>query len=284
MDFMTPPTEQRLDEIRKNVETQLAGMERVEIPLAPEPIAAVAEEPLPVIPPEPIKPPVELGDLKAPLTLQTYGERTPQGSEAMIELAKALEANDEFPRALLAWERVLDLTKPTPDQAPVAVNGIKRIRPTLPDWNRETKSAIEVQLQVSAGKNLTKALPAILTAVVKEMEKASSGIVKIKTITTKITATNKNASSVTISMKGFAKKSSTIEPIISTATPENLRQELLKLGFQLISKQLREHTAYTPIPALADGEDPRDALTYRVTRLCWSEFATGLNLPPKKKD
>jgi hypothetical protein len=281
MDFMTPPTAEELTQVRETVANQLATLEHVDLTPPPELVVTPPPPPLPVVPP---KPPVDLGDLSAPLALQNYGDRSQKGAASLIELAEALESRGEFQRAVLAWERVLDLAKPTADETSSALNAIKRLRPTLPEWNRQPTTAIEIQLQVSAGKNLTKALPAVLSLIAIEMQQASSGIVKIKTTLTKLSSTNKNAANLVISMKGTAKKPSTTEAITITATPETLRLELLKQCFAILSKRLVETTAYTPIPPLSEGENPHEALTYRVTRLCWSEFATGLNLSPKKKN
>ena len=89
-----------------------------------------------------------------------YGERSPQGAAHLIELATALEEASEPRRALLAWERVMDLTKPDETQAATAISSIKRLRPTLPDWNPKPETAIAITLHASTGKKLAKSLHA----------------------------------------------------------------------------------------------------------------------------
>jgi hypothetical protein len=56
---------------------------------------------------------------------------------------------------------------------------------------------------------------------------------------------------------------------------------VLKTVFQLIQSHFDRDTAYTPPASPAEAEDPLDALGSRITRLCWSEFATALNQPLK---
>jgi hypothetical protein len=223
---------------------------------------------------------VDLGDLTAPMTLQIYGEITPQGSTHLIELAMTLEEKSEPRRALLAWERVLDLTKPDETQAATAIAAIKRLRPTLPDWNLKPETAITITLHAGTGKKLAKTLTATLESVARDLERASAGIVKVKHAVTagKTTSAGKEPVPVALWLTGPDKKSSSTETLSFTVgSPETLRQEVLKTVFLLIQNHLKSATAYTPPVALTDGEDPLDALKFRVTRLCWSEFAAAMN-------
>lgn len=283
MDFVTPPSAEKLAQVRHRAESSLPPKEKSENPPPPQPPPVVAE-----LPPPPVEEPtpvVDVGDLTTPPTLQSYGELAPEGPDRLTEVAKALETRGEFLRALLAWERVVDLTKPNEAQAATAISAIKRLRPTLPDWNRKPEATISIVLNAGTGKKLAKTLTPILEGVARDLEAASSGIIKIKaTVTAGKTNTLKGPAPVALWLTGAGKKPSSTETLSFTADAQDaLRPAILKTVFLLIQSQLSRTTAYTPPTALSAMEDPQSALNFRVTRLCWSEFAAGLNLPQKKK-
>jgi hypothetical protein len=279
MDFVTPPSEAKLAETRVKIESSLPRTDLVDDAIS---VPATAPPPPPVEPPKPV---VELGDLTIPPSLQDYRVRSKEGSAHLIELATLLEEKEEFQRALLAWERVIDLTHPDEGQAANAISAIKRLRPTLPDWNAKPETAITLSLRAGTAKNGAKTLTSTLEGVARDLERASSGIVKIKTTVTagKISSITQGPAPVAIWLAGPEKKSvSTEVRSFTTDSPDTLRDDILKTVFLLIQSHLGRATAYTPPAGLAAGESPQDALNFRVTRLCWSEFATTLNQPPKK--
>lgn len=280
LDFVTPPSEAKLAEIRQKVESSFPQADRVDDAIS---VPVVVEPPPP--PPPPPKPVIDLGDLSQPPALQNYGEISPKGPAPLIELARALEEKGEFQRALLAWERVIDLTKPDAAQSATAISSIKRLRPTLPDWNTKPETAIQIQLQASTSKKLVKDLTPVLEGVARELERASSGILKIKTTVTpgKSSTSSKAPTPVALWLTGPGKKPVSTDVMSFTVeSPDKLRDEISKTVFLLVRAYLVKSTAYTPPADVAVGENPMDALTFRITRLGWSEFATSLNLPPKK--
>ena len=279
MDFVTPPSEAKLAETRVKIESSLPRTDQVDDAIS---VPVAAPPPPPVEPPKAV---VELGDLMNPPSLQDYRVRSKEGSAHLIELATLLEEKEEFQRALLAWERVIDLTHPDEGQAANAISAIKRLRPTLPDWNAKPETAITLSLRAGTAKNGAKTLTSTLEGVARDLERASSGIVKIKTTVTagKISSITQGPAPVAIWLAGPEKKSVFTEVrSFTTDSPDTLRDDILKTVFLLIQSHLGRATAYTPPAGLAAGESPQDALSFRVTRLCWSEFATTLNQPPKK--
>ncbi len=278
MDFMSPPSEARLEFIRVRTESSFPRADQTDDAIS-VPVVETPEAP----PPEPPKPEVDLGNLAEPPTLQLYGERSVQGAGPLIELAQALEAKGEFQRALLAWERVMDLGKADDSQMATALSAVVRLRPTLPDWNLKPETAIQIQLQAGTGKTQAKALKPILEAVGKDLEVASSGIIKVTpVITAGKNSPGKGAVPVALWLTGMDKKSPTTEVLsFTTDKPETLKDEVTRTVFQLVRGYLAKGTAYTPPAGLAEGDLPLEALSYRVTRLCWSEFATSLNLKPE---
>ena len=283
MDFVTPPSAEKLEQVRHWAKLSLPAEEQVENPSSPPPPPAVVEPPMPSV--EEPKPVVNVGDLTTQPTLQSYGELAPEGPQRLTEVAVELETRGEFLRALLAWERVIDLTKPSETQAAAAISSIKRLRPTLPDWNSSPEATISIVLNAGTGKKLAKTLTPVLENIARDLEAASSGILKVKaTVTAGRSNTLKGPAPVALWLTGAGKNPSATETLSFTADAQDaLRMEILRTVFLLIQNQLSRTTAYTPPASLSDGEDPQSALNFRVTRLCWSEFAAGLNLPPKKK-
>ena len=282
-DFTTPPSPAKLREIRTRVESSFPQNDKVAdaISVPAKPI----EPPKPVVVEPPPKPEIDLGDLTAQPTLTQYGERSPQGAPHLMELAAALEEKGQFQRALLAWERVLDLTKADENQAKAAVSAIRRLRPTLPDWNTDPAKAIAIKLHAGTGKKMAKTLTPVLEQAARDIEKASAGMLKVTTEITAGKSNAKGASPVALWLAGSTKKASSTEVMSFTVeSPEALHAEVMKTLFQLVRGFLGQTTSYTAPAALADQENPQDALTFRITRLCWNEFATSLNLPPKKEE
>ncbi len=279
MDFITPPSETRLEQIRTEVRASFPKEKKilVELPIPKKP------EPAPLV--EPPKPSIDLGDLAATPKLQDYGERSPRGASHLMELARVLEGNGEFQRALLAWERVLDLTKPDDAQVATALSAVRRLRPTLPDWNTKPDAAINVTLHAGTGRKLAKTLIPILEETARDLEKASVGIIKMKSQVTIGKTSAREATPIALWFAGPGKKPVSTEVLSFTVgKPEALREEVMKTAYQLIRTHLARTTAYTPPTTPAKEESFHDALRTRITRLSWSELATGLNLPQKKEE
>ncbi len=281
-DFVTPPSARELEEIRTRVESSFPQTEKVDDAIS-EPVVPV-EPPKPVVV-EPPKPEIDLGDLETAPVLTQYGERSPQGAPQLMELAAALEEKGQFQRALLAWERVIDMTKPDEAQAKAAHAAIRRLRPTLPDWNTDPAKKIQITLHAGTGRKMAKPLAPALEQAARDLEKAAAGMIKV---TTEVTAGKSNAKGptpVALWLAGPGKKTSATEVLSFTVeTPEALHPEAMKTIFRLVSGFLGKSTAYTPPAALAEQENPQDALTFRISRLCWNEFAASLNLPQKKEE
>lgn len=278
---MTPPSEARLEQVRVKLESSFPQRDPMADAIS-VPTALLQPELTPVVE---SKPAIDLGDLSVPPNLISYTDHASQGPAHMIELAKALEEKGEFQRALFAWERVIDLTHPDETQAALAISSIKRLRPTLPDWNTSASTMTTITLHAGTGTKLAKTLTPILEGVARDLERASSGIVKVKAVVTtgKSGTTVKGPAPVAIWLAGADQKSTSTDVLSFTvASPEALRETIMKNVFLLVRSQLTRGGTYTPPAALADKESPQDALNFRITRLCWSEFAISLDLTPKK--
>jgi hypothetical protein len=282
LDFTTPPPEAKLKELRTKVESSFPQLEETDDAIS-QPVKPPEPEKLIVVTPPP-KPEIDPGDLSVAPTLNHYYERTPQGAAPLMELAAFLETKGQFQRALLAWERVLDLTKPDASQTETAIASIKRLRPTLADWTTDPKKAIPITIKAGTGKAMAKTLAPVLEKAGRDIERASSGLIKVTTNITagKANLTAKGPAPVALWITGAGKKPNSTEVLSFTAdSPDSLHAEIMKSVFQLVRDFLSQSTSFTPPAPLAQNEDPQEALTFRVTRLCWNDMATSLNLPPK---
>lgn len=282
-DFLTPPSAAQLAIIRANALSSLARQNALPSPEEPPTVATPPAEPVITVLP---KKEIDLGDLNAPIRLALYSERATEGASQLIELAKALEEKGQFNRALLAWERVIDLTRPDGEQLAAAFSAIRRIHPTLPNWNTDPTNAITITLHAGTGKSMAKKLKPVLDEVAQELSKASSGILNfaIKIAAGRNDLTAKGPTPVALWLAGPSKGANSTEVLSFTVKSEDeLRQDILGTIFQLMRGHLNQNTSYITPAALASDESPLEALSFRFTRLCWHEFGTSLVLPEQKR-
>ncbi len=280
--FLIPPSESELAAIRGRVEMRLSQQDIVAEPLQAPVLAPPPAEPIVVVEP---KKEIALGDLSTPPELTQYAERAAEGAAHLIELATALEENGHFSRALLAWERVIDLTRPDGEQFATAFGAIRRLHPTLPSWNQDFTKSIEVTLNTGTGKSMAKKLKPVLDEVAQELSKASSGILNFtaKVNAGKTDLTANGPTPVALWLAGPSKDSASTEVLSFTVESEGqLQFDIFKTVFQLMRGHLNQNTSYTTPAALAADEAPLDALSYRFTRLCWRDFGESLRLPAEK--
>ncbi len=281
IDFTTPPTAERLNEIQAKAHSSL--------PQADRPADAISAPVKVVKPAAPIlvQPPVELGDLKSATVLENYSDRAAKGAAHLSMLATKLEKEGEFQRALLAWERVLDHAKADPDQALNAFSSISRLRPTLPDWNSDPQKAIPIVLQAGTGSSLAKPLGLIMEEVAREMEHASAGILKVtsKVTTGKIRSSDKAPKPVALWLTGPAQESASTEVLSFTAdSSETLRQQVMQTVYILVRNEIIRDGRLNPPAEWVEGANPQTALHFKITRLSWSEFGKMLSKPPKASE
>ncbi len=277
-DFVTPPSASKLAEVRLKVESSLPPADHPVDAVSP-PLESVKPTPPP---PEPPKPAIELGDLSRSPMLQDFHDAATRGAPYLIELAGLLEAKGETQRALLAWERVIDLGNPNETQTQSAITAIKRLRPGVPDWKPKT-APLNITLHAGTAKKNAKSLKPMLEETARDIEHASAGILKVTVVlaagrdhrdvsphpTVAIWFTGSNKTPRSTAVFSFAMQS-----------PDTLRADLQNAVFQIVRGYLGRGPSQTPPSEMAEGEAPLDALTYRITRLFWADLGTLLNHPP----
>ncbi|MDB6076898.1 MAG: hypothetical protein JWO82_645 [Akkermansiaceae bacterium] len=275
---MTPPSEASLEAVRDQTRNSVPGRSKLfSTPALPD-----SEEP---VIPEPLRerPEIDPGDPTKPPTLSAYAEDAGKGGAAMIQLASYIEDNGYPARALLAWERVLDLCKPDAAQRDAAFQGIQRLRPTAPLWNVDPIGAKRLKLEVTVPpKATTPELTATVKAVADDLESITSGLVKFDSA---VLMTKKGNPFKGLSLKivGPGDKPAVTGTFQLEQMPESqdiVTYQLFSGIFRLVAAQMAETTAFTPPVAPSNGEDPRTALWQRISRLSWLEFAKSLQPPP----
>ncbi|MBG7607957.1 MAG: hypothetical protein IZT59_08035 [Verrucomicrobia bacterium] len=278
MDFLTPPSEARLQEIRLEalaalpVSTMQDDAISIRMPL-PSPDPTLPEPPKEIIP-------VDLGDLTTPPVLDTYSNRAPEGSAKLLALASALENQGAFQRALLAYERVLDLSRANPEQIQTATSSIQKLKPTLTLWNTDPDTAQPITIHIGTGEKFSKILPEILENISTDLGNTSSGLLTFshKLNIGRSIQTNDAPTPVALWITGGGKESPSTDVLsFTTDNPEDLRNDLLKTIFNLIRSHLSKSTAYSPAPEVI--AEPLPAFETNITRLLWQEFGTLLNPP-----
>jgi hypothetical protein len=275
MNFLAPPSEARLQEIRAEA-------------LASLPVSRVEDDAISIKVPlpdrDPDRPdtiptePIDLGDIQAPPVLDTYSDRAPEGSAKLLALAAALEKAGAFQRALLAYERILDLARSDPEQIQSATASIRHLRPTLPLWNGDSESAPPITIHIGTGEKFAEILPEILGVITSDLNNASSGLIRFShklNIGRSIQATDA-PTPVALWITGGSDSTPSTDVLSFTSdNPETLRNDLLKTVFNLIRGHLSKAASYNPAPEALD--DPMAALESHITRLLWQEFGTALN-------
>lgn len=278
MDFLTPPSEARLSEIRTEALASLPTSRleddaiSIKVP-PPDDILTVPDKSPPIEP-------LDLGDIKSPPMLDTYSDRAPEGSAKLLALAATLEQAGAFQRALLAYERILDLSESNPEQIQSAVSAIGQLKPTLPDWNADPEAAAQAVVHIGTGEKFSEFLPEIIAKITRDLNTASSGIVSFShELHIGRTIQNTNAlTPVALWITGSGDGAITTDVLsFTTADPDSLRNDIMKTTFNLVRGHLSKTASYNPAPEVLD--DPLAALESHITRLLWNEF--GKTLTPK---
>jgi hypothetical protein len=241
----------------------------------------------PVPPPEVVepKPALEPGDFNRPPSLHEYRDLASKGASYLIDLAVLLETEGETQRALLAWERVLDSAKPDATQAAAAIQAIRKIRPSLPDWNSNPERRIAILLEAGAARRTANSLKTHLEEAAKELEKASAGILQVGT---KITAGKEprkpvKPAPVALWMSGGVPKTRSSEVLTFTLNDQDAAlQDLRPTIVRLVRRQLNTQASEEQ-PAPPDELSP-DAPYAGITRLQWRELGTRLNQEPENQN
>ncbi len=296
MDFLKAPNELQLVAIRDSTAASFSKRAPVFSVEAEREQAKVFQSPIkaaPVINP---------GDVHAPASLDAFREHATHGAQAFVELAVHLEEQSGNARALLAWERVLDVCRPGDSQRAAALSGIERLKPLVAPWNIDPQAEIPMVLEATLSGNVPiEGLDVLLASCATALGKQSSGLLKFESQLTqpqakpppkdaKAKGKQKPAPkpvpvapvsgpavlSLQILGKGESAASTGLTELTLSSPPDEMRREIFTAIYRLVSSQLAATTDFTPPLPLAAGDEPEATLGTRVTRLCWAEFGKSL--------
>lgn len=222
-------------------------------------------------------------ELTRPPTLADFRNHAKAGARSFIELAQSLERSGDPQRALLAWERVIDSTKPDEDQAKAAIQRIQVLRQQLPLWNPNPEDATPIVLHAGTGARTAKQIQPLLEESARHLESASSGILKVNVDIAAgiddLTSTGSTPVALWLSGPGEATRSTYIGSIAvdTNGKPdEDLSQSLFRILRGYVDREL----ALTPPIAPEHSASIADAFKHHITRHAWQELGKTLNLAP----
>lgn len=234
-------------------------------------------------------PKIPTGELDLSPALDHYIQNAPLGAAPLINLAQRLEAANAPNFALLAWERTLDNTQPTPEQHLLASDAIYRLHPETPIWNPDPSASLPVVLHIRLPLETKKILSAQIEKITSDLQKASSYQIAPQILLTNapersgfppppislwLSGTGENAPETPKLTFSFKPEEGATEKAISLA----LRNKLYTALYRTITSRLKQQTQLTPPPTLLPDTSPKTALTSHITRLHWHKLAHSLQI------
>ncbi len=287
-DFLTPPGEASLAEIRTQFSEELKATDSI----APEePRKAIKVKPTKLAVPEPdVEVPLaqspdpnalDIGDVNVSPGLDALMPLAARGSDALIEAATQLELRGETQYALLAWERVIDATTPLPEQVEFARKALLRLRPQLPQWNVDPLTTHQVTWHVSCDREHATTLEPILKEILAMIQQSSVGLMDCQLALKAGGAPRADAPRQPLALwfAGTEAKSASTKtaslPLTTTIAQEQ-KNLILKHIYQLIRDSLAQQPHLQPLPELPSHEDPALWIQSTITRRAWDLWIRGL--------
>lgn len=290
-DFMTPPNAEEIALARQETLDSLA----VPGGIAPEqPIKAILVKPTKLSLPNPELDTVvvaeketqtEMGDLTTSPGLDQYADLSEKGADHMEALATLFETKGELQRALLAWERMVDVVSADSDQRTIAYKAIARLTPQLPPWNIDPTAAQTIVFHSGCDRDVAALIEPLMQEITALISANTSGILQVQANVNAGPRPSKDGPKLPIALWFSGKdeksqQSKTITISSESTDPEVLRKALLTSAYKLIRDEIGSQTAFQAPMELKPDHDVGTLFGTAVTRLSWMEFGTRLNKIP----
>lgn len=288
MDFLTPPSAGTLEITRQRGLTMLPRL-AVQLP-------AVAHAPRPIDshPPRSIQTrqvsPAEVDDRNP--ALDTFCSNATKGSRHLIELSTLLQGLGDYPYALLAWERVIDSTRPQASShlsAALIMTG--RLRRVVPKWSANNQP-VPVVLHLSCTQSVEELVRPMVESLAKDLVQVTHGVLAPTTelVVLPPPAPTKGKSGRTI----YRTPTPAVSVWLSGAGPDtrstpmvsfnptrlrNLQAEFQRTLLRIAVKAIPTEKGRVALTTPPKSESPLESLSLRITRLRWLELGRTLNLP-----
>ncbi|MEP4076506.1 MAG: hypothetical protein ABJO14_01725 [Haloferula sp.] len=278
-DFLKSPTPEQLEFARVRAAGELAQpSDLFAVEPVIDPVVVEIEPPEPPPKPPPPIPSIELGDLTADPQLDAWNDESDKPAASFINLASKLEADTRMIWALLGWERVLDTASPSDEQRKIALNGVRRLRATLPLWNEDPEAATPINLIIDApGDRLKLSMKAAHRAA-EVIDQASSGIVKVTAVIREGKGTAASPK-LKIMLTSENSKDSPSVVIPAPESSEEIEKTILSSVFKLVGSKLALSDDLNLLSPPEPGEPPAESIEYRITRLTWRKYVESMNAP-----
>lgn len=290
-DFLKPPSAQVIAAARQTTLASLSAPQGIE---SDQPAKAILVKPTKLTLPNPEletvvkeekETQVDLGDLATVPGLDQYADLSEKGPEAMISLATQLETIGELQRALLAWERVLDIVSADADQRAMASKALVRLTPQLPPWNIDPSATQVIVFQAGCDRDTATALEPFMKEVADMISASTSGILQVQAKVHAGPRPTKDGPKLPIALwfggqEEKSQQSKTITIGSDYADPQQMRQALISSAYKLIRDEIGSQTAFQAPIELKSDQDASALFSTAVTRLLWQEFGGRLNVIP----
>jgi hypothetical protein len=273
LDFVTPPSERELADLRKRLRSEFPD---APIPPTPEELASLMPRGPGVMP----APPIVLADLEYRPVLDEFIEQSGRGAGHLMRLAATLEDAGETVRALLAWERVLDSSKPNAAQTQAALINIRRLRKEAPRWNADRRRISELELHIKVAKPHLRKLKTVAESFAAEIEEASSGTIAIRLRISAIRESGwkpTHGHGVLMRLSGSGDKAPTTALMAFQAEPAQAPARWRAKLVDLLAAHASGGFPLSPPPLAPTQTASADILKIHVTRLFWNQLGTSLN-------
>lgn len=279
-DFLTPPSATQIEIARSRAARHFAQPSALfAVDQGPDLPLEVIESPRPAPTPQAAIPTIDPGDLSKKLTLDSWSRESSKPAASFINLASTLETDSQLAAALLAWERVLDHSSPTPDERNAALNGIRRLRATLSPWNDDSTNSSTILLKLETPADRLQLTRRAAKSAATILDTASSGLIHVEYAIRKSKIDGETPILRVILQHPETATNESSSPSVQIPAPESsegLETAILDAAFKLIASRLALDESLSPVSSPSPGESPADSLQLRITRLAWLHFADSL--------
>ena len=217
----------------------------------------------------------------APPRLDEFADIARDDPGKLPALAAEYENRGDFPRALLAYERIVDSTALTGDVLASSLQAVRRLRAKLPPWDARPDGARVLTLHAGTAENNAARIEPVIARLAAEISRASHGILSVQPLIHRGPARPHGdlPPPVAVWIGGADHDSPTT--LVRSIALEGEDESWADIGrscFELIAEDLAKKSRLrVPLPAATD--DAAIFFSDRVTRLAWETIGSSLNAP-----
>jgi hypothetical protein len=203
--------------------------------------------------------------------ISDYVDQKNLGSEGYIELAEKLAADKKPEHSLVAWERVLDSSKPSVEQIKRAFDILKVQKPVLP-CDKENSVALSITVHCSVPVDMKERATQMINRLISIIHLGSGHSLNVDPdISTIPISVGKPRPPVTVWFSGKV-ESPRASFRTSSAKDLGLDSKLDEVIFNIVGPYLEENSDLTPFTDIPSEINAEECLAYLITRHSWRTF------------